>query len=122
MSSPEGAANTIAQLETRMLDESTAAIMVALNFRDRSTAGRFVKDVVHKVLLERMTSPPDTALLCITIMGNVTASEFAQLWRKHVYSEPAMVAFMKRMRAADVINGTPQGQVLEQVSLIAAGG
>ena len=118
MSSSPSGVNEIAQLETRQLNESSSAIMVALNMRDCATASQFVKDVAHKVLLQRMISPPDTAFLCVTIVGTVTAAEFEKLWRKHTPSEPGLAVFLDQMQAADVIHGTPQGKVLDQVSLL----
>jgi hypothetical protein len=122
MSSPQARANRIAQLETRHLNESTSAIMVALNMNDRATADPFVKEVLQKILLQRMNSPPHTNLLCITLIGSVTAREFAGLWRKYLAGEPGLVAFVRLMQAADVIHGTPGGQVLEQVSLLGSVG
>jgi len=118
MSSSHGALNEIKQLETRSLNESTTAIMVAVTMNDHATADAFVKEALHKVLLQRMKSPPDTALLCITLIGSVTAREFAALWHKHLAAEPTMVAFLERMQAADVLHGTPQGTLLERVSLL----
>lgn len=118
MSSSQGPANEIAQLETRSLNETTTAIMVAVNIHNRATADEFVKETLHKILLQRMISPPDTGLLCITLIGSVTASEFAELWQKHLPAEPGMVVFLKQMKAADVLHGTREGKVLEQVSLL----
>jgi hypothetical protein len=118
MNPTRGPANEIKRIETRSVNASTSAIMVALNMRDLATADAFVKEAVHKVLLQRMMSPPETPLLCITIMGTVTAREFADLWHKHLAEEPAMAAFLERMQAADVIHGTPEGQVLDKVSLL----
>jgi hypothetical protein len=120
MSPPASAGNQIAQLETRKLDESSAAIMVALDLRDRATASNFVKEVVHKIMLQRMFSPPDTTLMCVTIIGDVTAHEFVKLWRKHIPSEPGLAPFLEQMQVADVIHGSPQGKVLAQVSLLPA--
>jgi hypothetical protein len=120
MSPPPSAGNQIAQLETRKLDESATGIMVALDIRDRATASKFVKEVVHKVMLQRMLSPPDTTFMCISIIGDVTAQEFVKLWRKHLPSEPALAALLEQMKVADVIHGTPQGKVLAQESLLRA--
>jgi hypothetical protein len=87
MSSSHGSANEISQIETRSLDESTTAIMVSVNIRNRAAADDFVKETLHKILLQRMISPPDTVLLCITLIGSVTACEFAELWHKHLPAE-----------------------------------
>jgi hypothetical protein len=122
MSSSQVPGNRIAQLETRELDTSTSAIMVALNINDRATADAFVKEALHKILLQRMQSPPHTGLMCITIIGSMTAREFASLWKKHLAREPAMAAFLERMQAADVIHGTPQGQTLDTASLLQPAG
>jgi hypothetical protein len=118
MTSPQSPANRIAQIETRELNESTAAIMVAVNMDDRTTADSFVKEVLQAILNQRMISRPDTSLLCITLIGSVTTREFATFWRKHIAAQPAMAGFLKLMQAADVIHGTRDGKVLDQVSLL----
>ena len=53
MSSSHGPANVISQLETRSLNESSAAIMAAVDIHDRTVADEFVKEFLHKVLLQR---------------------------------------------------------------------
>jgi hypothetical protein len=111
-------ANVIAQLETRPVDESSTAIMAALTMNDPASAGEFVREVLNKILMQRMISPPGTDLLCITLIGKVTASEFAAFWRKHLPGEPALVIFLQMMRAADVVYGNSAGEVIEQISLL----
>jgi hypothetical protein len=110
--------NVMEQLETRRLNESTSAIMAALTMKDPASASEFVREILHKILLQRMISPPGTDLLCITLIGNVTAREFASYWQKHLPAEPAMAIFLQKMQAADVVYGSPEGEIIDQVSLL----
>lgn len=110
--------NEIVQVETKTLDGQNNAIMVALNMYDKGAADTFVKEVIGKVLMQRLISPPDTDMLCITIVGDVTSKEFKDLWKKHLNVEIPMMVFMKRMKIADVIHGSLNGEVLDTISLL----
>lgn len=110
--------NEIAQVKTKTLDGQRNAIMVALNIDDRGAADTFVKEVVGKVFMQRMISPPDTDMLCITIVGDVTSNEFKDLWEKHLSAELPMMIFMERMKIADAIHVSLNGEVLDTISLL----
>jgi hypothetical protein len=119
------ASNTIRQLETRPTEGRDGhgwIIFCALDVGDASSADAFVKEVLHKVLMQRMKSSPDTRFLCVTIVGNLTADDFARLWRESL-SDPrsmgsAMSVFLAQMTAAEVIHGTPRGEMLGRACLL----
>jgi hypothetical protein len=92
--------------------------MVSLDIYNIKAADQFVKEALGKILMQRMISPPNTDMLCITIIGNIKAEEFKNLWKKHLQSEIPMMMFMEQIKATDVIHGSQNGEVIEQVSLI----
>ena len=110
--------NQIRKIDTQLIDGGGAVIMVSLDVFDLAGADAFVGQVVQTVLAHRMVSPPDTRMLCITLMGPMSSRTFANLWFRHVQAEPAMATFMGMMTDADVLHGTPQGQILDQTSLL----
>ena len=98
---------------------SKTALMVALSVPEGSIVDRtLVAKVVKDFTIVRMTAPPDTSLLLITIVGPTPASSFAELWRASVRDDQVAAAFMARMETADVLQGTPSGQVLSEASLL----
>jgi hypothetical protein len=94
------------------------AIMMALDVNEPDQADDFIREVSQRFKVQRMNSPPDTAALLITIIGDLPASTFAQGWERLRGGDEILNAFMSQMRKADVIRGTRAGQVLESVSLL----
>jgi hypothetical protein len=99
-------------------DGPLVAIMIGLNIADLDQADAFVREVAERFKAHRMISPPETAGLCVTIIGELSAGEFARRWRDLVARDEILRLFMGKMRIADVIRGTPSGQQLESVSLL----
>src|SRR5262249_25596344 len=95
------------------------AIMMALDVNEPAQADDFIQEVARRFRLQRMSSPPDTAALLITITGALPASSFADVWNRVREGDEILNVFMSRMRKADVIRGTQDGQMLESVSLLA---
>jgi len=94
--------------------------MVAIDIQDGATAASFVDGLVSRVLSQRMTSHPDTSMMLVTIIGEMTAKGFSELWARALVGYPAMAAFMSLMTVADVIRGTRDGTVLDRHSLLQA--
>ena len=114
--------NEVVQIKTEQLDDdegTTHAMFVALRVSDPMSVEKFIKEVAQKALSHRMVSPPDTSMILFTITGELTAARFRQLWQRHVSPQTPMGVFMSRMRVADAIHGTSDGQVLDQCSLLA---
>lgn len=113
------ASNQIASIETVTGErdgEALTAIMVALNVRDPRNAPAFIQEVAETFKNHRMCSPPETAGLLVTIIGKLTAEEFREHWRTLVARDPILASFMGQMKVADVMQGTPRGEVLSAAS------
>ena len=115
--------NSIAQMKTVRVNGPNGpanAIMIAVNIDDPSTAEAFVSEVADKFKVHRTVSPPDSSMLLITLVGDLTAERFAAKWREIEQSDPIVKAYMSLMVVADVIQGTKSGQQLSNASLVAA--
>jgi hypothetical protein len=93
-------------------------IMIGVNVLDASTADAFISEVAERFKMQRMTSPPDTNALLITLTGEISAVRFAQRWQGLVGADAILAQFMSQMRLADVMRGTTSGRALERVSLL----
>ena len=94
------------------------ALMISVNVNDAATAGAFVSDVVEAFKVNRMAAPPETNMLLITVIGEQTAAQFASEWHLLAAKDPIVNAFMSKMTVADVVQGTAQGAVRSQASLL----
>ncbi len=92
--------------------------MVGLDIPDVQTADAFVAEVAAQFKMQRMSSPPYTSGLLITIIGELPAAQFVRRWRELAATDPILAAFMSRMRIADVMRGLPSGQPSETLSLL----
>ena len=114
--------NSIFNLQTVALQSDDGrqgtAIMLGLNIGDPSTADTFVQVVVEKFKAQRMSSPPDTSMMLVTIVGEMPAPRFAARWQQLAAADPILKFFMSQMTKAEVLRGTPTGQTKEAISLI----
>ena len=74
--------------------------------------------VVEAFKVNRMIAPPATNRLLITVIGEQTAAQFASEWHLVARKDPIVNAFMSKMAVAEVVQGTPQGAVRSQASLL----
>jgi hypothetical protein len=95
-----------------------AAITIGIDIHDSSTAIAFVAEVAERFKVQRMISPPETNALLVTLVGDLSASSFAECWKKMVADDQVLAAFMSLMRRADVLRGTASGAP-EAASLLA---
>ncbi len=113
--------NKIAQIKTQELESEDGplyAIMCAINISDLSTVKEFINEVVETIKMHRTASPPTTSLLCISMMGDVDAESIANLIKDHVPTDEILKFYLSQMTMADLIHGTPEGEVINTVSLI----
>jgi hypothetical protein len=94
------------------------AIMIGVTVRDTSTADALVIEVAEQFKMKRMMSSPKTNALLITLVGEMSATRFAECWRAPVAADEILDIFMSQMRLADVMHGVESGQVLETTSLL----
>jgi hypothetical protein len=113
--------NSIAQVKTVTLEGPKGpanAMMIAVNLNDPTSAEEFVQQVAEQFKVHRMLAPPDTSMLLITIVGEMSADLFARRWNEIGQRDEALRAFMAKMAVADVVQGTKSGQQLSKASLL----
>lgn len=99
-------------------DDGGHAMFIALDLADPERLVGFLEDVVTRFKMERMTGPADARFLLITIIGDVTADDFAHAWHISTANDAPARALMGTMHQADVMQGDRQGRVLGQTSLL----
>jgi hypothetical protein len=113
--------NKIAQVKTVATNGPngpTNAMMMAVNIGDPVSAEQFVGEVFQKFKMHRMMAPPDTSMLLITLIGGLTAQQFAARWKELAEGDEVVRHFMSLMTVADVVQGTKAGQELSKSSLL----
>jgi len=113
--------NAVANIKTVNLDSKTGplvTIMVAVDIDNPAQADAFLEEVAQKFLAHRMLSPPETAGLLVTIIGDMPVARFAQRWQQLKQADPTLAFFMSQMRVAKVLRGKPTGEVVESRSLL----
>jgi hypothetical protein len=117
--------NSIAQIKTVVSNEAekpTTAMMISVNIDEPATAEDFVAKVAEQFKLHRTMAPPSTSMLLVTVIGGMTAEQFATCWRRAASDDEVLRGYMSLMRVADVVQGTRKGQQLSKVSLLLPGG
>jgi hypothetical protein len=115
--------NKITQIKTVAAEGPngpTTAMMVALNIGDPAAADAFVSEVAEQFKIQRTLAPPNTSMLLVTIIGDLSASQFANRWQQLAQTDGIVRGYMSLMQAADVIQGTRSGQQLSNASLLPA--
>jgi hypothetical protein len=113
--------NVILQVKTMDVtgpEGPTVAMMIAADIGDPASAASFVTTVAERFKLERMLAPPETSMLLVTLIGDLSADAFADRWSEIQAEDVALAAFMGMLQRADVMQGGPSGQPLSQVSLL----
>jgi hypothetical protein len=93
--------------------------VIGVDINDVATANSFIAEVVEQFKSQRMISPPATNALMITLVGDLSAAQFAERWRALTAADAVLGTFMAQMRRADVLRGSAAGQPLETLSLLA---
>jgi hypothetical protein len=96
------------------------ALIIALEVAEPSRLLGFLEDVVTRFKAERMTGPADAQFLLITLVGEVSAAEFAGAWRASIANDIPARALLGTMQRADVMHGDATGCVIGQASLLAS--
>jgi hypothetical protein len=113
--------NDITELKTLNFDSAdgpVAAIFMGLKIGDVENADLFLRDVAEQLKRHRTSSPADASFLVVTIVGAMTAAQFAKQWLQLAAADSALGSIMSQMVKAEVLRGTAAGQTLETVSLV----
>jgi hypothetical protein len=113
--------NVLKQLETKEVslpDGKARAIFIALDINDKNKADGFIAEVLQKFTMQKMISPPDTAMLLVTIIGEMTAEDFRSRWKKAVAQDMVVGMLLSKFTRADVLWGDEKGKPIDQKSLL----
>ncbi len=116
--------NKISDIKTtpvRGQNGASSAIMIGVDILDKPSLEAFSLEVSGTFTSQMMISPEDTNKMLITIIGDCTAQEFKDAWLKIVHADPIIEYFMSKMEVADILHGTSDGKILDQVSLLQVG-
>lgn len=116
--------NEIVQIKTTEIncpDGPTSVLMIAVNINDNATAEAFVSKVAEKFKIHRTLAPPNTTILLVTIIGDLTAQVFARRWREIARRDDIIRAYLSLMRSAEVVQGTKSGEELSRDTLLLDG-
>jgi streptomycin 6-kinase len=100
--------------------EGGHALFLAIDVADPARLLGFLEEVVSRFKAERMSGPPDTRFMLITLVGEVAAADFAQVWRTAIANDLPARALLGTLHHADVVQGDERGRVIGQASLLAA--
>jgi hypothetical protein len=99
--------------------EGGHALFMTLDVAEPTRLVGFLEDVVTRFKVERMSGPPDARFMLITVVGDVSAAEFADAWRAATAHDAPARALLGALHQADVMQGDAAGRVLGQASLLA---
>ena len=94
------------------------AIVMALDMDELPTARTFVHQVLEKFKMQWMIGPPGTTHLLVTVVGEVSATQFAQYWHEKTIADSVLMTIMSMMKVADVLHGSANGEILDQTTLL----
>jgi hypothetical protein len=100
--------------------EGGHALFLALDVPDLSRLTGFLEEVVVRFKAERMTGPPDARFMLITLVGELSAADFAQAWQGAIANDAPARALLGTLHQADVMHSDARGCVIGQASLLAS--
>jgi hypothetical protein len=114
----ENKISSIKTIPVRGANGPASAIMIGIDILDTTTLSTFISEVGSNFTSQMLMSPENTNMMLITVIGNCTAAEFKIYWDGLQKTDPVIEYYMSTMQVADCIHGTPDGKVLDQVSLL----
>jgi len=100
--------------------EGGHALFLALDVADPSRLLGFLEEVVTRFKVEWTSGPPDARFMLITLVGDVSAADFAQVWRAAIANDAPARALLGTLRQADAMHSDAHGRVTGQASLLAS--
>ncbi len=113
--------NSIVNIKTipvRGNNGSCYAIMIGVDIVDPSQLEPISRELVENFTSQMMLSPEETHMMLITVIGDCTAEQLKSHWTSLVKNDPVLEYFMSKMEKADIMHGTPEGKVIDQVSIL----
>lgn len=95
------------------------ALFIALDIAEPDRLLGFLEEVVTRFKAERMAGPADARFMLITVVGDVSAGDFAEAWRASIANDAPARALLGTMEKADVMQGDAHGHMIGQASLLA---
>lgn len=114
-------ANRIHNVATQIAERNGSAfpmVVIGLDIDDLAELDPFMRSVVDTFKNQRMCSPPQTAGLFVTLIGELTSEAFRDQWLTASQRDPIIKAFMGLMTEATVLHGKRDGTVISHISLI----
>jgi hypothetical protein len=99
--------------------EGGHALVMSLDVAEPGRLVGFLEDVVTRFKKERMSGPPDAHYMLISVVGEVSAADFASAWHASTANDAPARALLGTMHQADVMQGDAHGGVIGQASLLA---
>ncbi len=96
------------------------AIQMGLEIDEPTTARNFIHQILEKFKMQWMIGPPGTTHLLVTLVGQLSATQFAQYWQEKALADSVMTTIMSMMKVADVLHGSVTGEILDQATLLKA--
>ena len=81
--------------------EGGHALFMTLDVAKPTRLTGFLEDVVTRFKIERMSGPPDARFMLITVVGDVSAAEFADAWRAATAHDAPARALAEALLAQD---------------------
>jgi hypothetical protein len=100
--------------------EGGHALAITIEISDPVRLIGLLEDVVVRFKHAMMTGPRDTRFMLITVIGEISAQDFAQDWHAAIANDAPARALLGTLHQADVMQGDAQGRMVAQVSLLAS--
>jgi hypothetical protein len=113
--------NKVANIRTvpmRGPNGNTHAVMMGLDILDPVNLENFMPEAASTFTSQILISEGEINMMLITVIGDCTAEQFKSHWNRLRKNDPIIEYYMSTMVVADCLHGTPEGKVLDQVSLI----
>jgi hypothetical protein len=104
----------------RDASEGGHALYISIDVADPDRLLGFLEEVVTRFKSERMSGPSDARFMLITLLGEVSAADFASAWQASIANDAPARALLGAMHKADVLHGDAQGRMIDQASLLAS--
>jgi len=101
-------------------DDGGYALFIALEVSQPDRLPFFLEEVVTRFKRERATGPADARFMLITVVGEVSAADFAHAWQVSIANDAPARALLGMLHQADVIQGDSLGGMIGQASLLAS--